>query len=312
MRQFFVVVFFTVFTAFSGVANAQQSAWVQIEAQPSLREGQNRARAYAGVFDNVSGFSIGSGWYAIALGPYTPAGAASTLETLRRENLIPRDSFIADGGAFRQQFWPVGVNTRTQPPAQPETPDIATDTPIVVTPPPPADETPRQARRSEALLTKDERKQLQTALQWEGFYTAAIDGAFGKGTRRSMAAYQEAMNYERTGVLTTLQRNELMDNYNAILAGIGFAPVRDDAAGIELNMPTALVKFAKYEPPFVHYNSKGDSGVRVLLISQVGDQATLFGLYDIMQTLEIVPPEGLRERRDNSFVLTGKNDKIVS
>ena len=42
---------------------------------------------------------------------------------------------------------------------------------------------------------------------------------------------------------------------------------------------------------------KGDgSGVRVLLISQSGDQGTLFGLYDIMQTLEIVPMEGPRDR----------------
>ena len=312
MRQFFVLVIFSVFTAISGVANAQQSAWVQIEAQPSLRQGQNRARAYAGVFDNVSGFSIGSGWYAIALGPYTPAGAVSTLETLRRENLIPRDSFISDGQAYRQQFWPIGANTLSQTPTGPQTSDQVSEAPVVVTPPPPSDETPRQARRSEALLTKDERKLLQTALQWEGFYTSAIDGAFGKGTRRSMAAYQESKNYEVTGVLTTLQRNELVDNYNAILAGIGFAPVRDEAAGIEISMPTALVEFAKYEPPFVHYNSKNDSGVRVLLISQMGDQATLFGLYDIMQTLEIVPAEGLRERRDNSFDLTGQNDKIVS
>lgn len=312
MRQFFVLVIFAIFTAISGVANAQQSAWVQIEAQPSLREGQDRARAYAGVFDNVSGFSVGRGWYAIALGPYTPAGAISTLETLKRENLIPRDSFISDGRSYRQQFWPIGANTLDQPPAQPQSPDVVTDTPVVVTPPPPADETPRQARRSEALLTQDERKLLQTALQWEGFYTAAIDGAFGKGTRRSMAAYQEAMGYEVTGVLTTLQRNELVDSYNAVLAGIGMAPVRDEQAGIEINMPTALVEFAKYEPPFVHYKSKGDSGVRVLLISQYGDQASLYGLYDIMQTLEIVPAEGPRERGKNSFDLTGMNDSIVS
>ncbi len=311
MRQFFVLVIFTIFTAISGGANAQQSAWVQIEAQPSLREGQDRARAYAGVFDNVTGFSVGRGWYAIALGPYTAEGAISTLETLKRENLIPQDSFISDGRSYRQQFWPIGANTLDQPPARTQTPGVSTVAPVVVTPPP-ADETPQQARRSEALLTKEERKLLQTALQWEGFYTAAIDGAFGKGTRRSMAAYQEAMGYEVTGVLTTLQRNELIDSYNAVLAGIGMAPVRDDAAGIEVNMPKALVEFAKYEPPFVHYNSKGDSGVRILLISQYGDQASLYGLYDIMQTLEIVPTEGPRERGKNSFELTGMNDSIVS
>lgn len=312
MRQFFVLVIFTIFTTFSGAANAQQTAWVQIEAQPSLREGQDRARAYAGVFDNVSGFTAGRGWYAIALGPYTAEGAVATLETLKRENLIPQDSFISDGRSYRQQFWPIGANTLDQPPAQPQTPDVVADAPTIVTPPLPADETPRQARRSEALLTKDERKLLQTALQWEGFYSAAIDGAFGKGTRRSMAAYQESMGYEVTGVLTTQQRNKLIDSYNAVLAGIGMAPVRDAAAGIEINMPTALVEFARYEAPFVHYKPKGDSGVRVLLISQYGDQASLYGLYDIMQTLEIVPTQGPRERGKNSFELTGMNDSIVS
>ena len=40
--------------------------------------------------------------------------------------------------------------------------------------------------------------------------------------------------------------------------------------------------------------------------------ATLFGLYDIMQTLEIVPLEGERERKAGAFVLTGKNAKLQS
>lgn len=309
MKQFFVWVFLALIVVMPQSTNAQQIAWVQIEAQPSLREGQGRARAYAGVFDNVSGFSIGSGWYAIALGPYTTDGAAAALVKLRRENLIPRDSFISDGTAFRQQFWPVGVDTRSQ------TPTAGTEVseaPIAIAPPPPVDETPRQARRSEAELTRDERELLQIALQWEGFYNAAIDGSFGRGTRKAMAAYQNSLGYEATGVLTTKQRNDLVNSYNAILAGIGLAPVRDVAAGIEINMPKALVKFSEYEPPFVHYNSKDDSGVRVLLLSQVGDQASLFGLYDIMQTLAIVPTEGERNRKDRSFVLTGQDENIVS
>ena len=56
------------------------------------------------------------------------------------------------------------------------------------------------------------------------------------------------------------------------------------------------MQFDHYEPPFVHYGERGGSGVRVLLISQPGDQSTLFGLYDILQTLEIVPLDGERER----------------
>ncbi|MEZ5869689.1 MAG: peptidoglycan-binding domain-containing protein [Defluviimonas denitrificans] len=59
------------------------------------------------------------------------------------------------------------------------------------------DETPAEARRSEALLTGDDRKELQEALQWYGHYAGAIDGAFGPGTRRSMAEWQTAEGLSR-------------------------------------------------------------------------------------------------------------------
>lgn len=314
MKKLFIWAFFAFFATLSGGANAQESSWIQIEAQPSLRDGQARARAYAGVFQNVNGFSIGSGWYAIALGPFTTAGAEAHRIQLRQENLIPRDSFVVDGAAFRQQFWPIGADTRNQPPA------IApTDAPVETTaveppaaPLPPADETPREARKSENLLSREDRKLLQVALQWDGFYNSSIDGAFGRGTRGAMADYQAAMGYDETGILTTKQRDALMKSYNAILEGIGLAPLVEQAAGIEIDIPTTLVEFDKYEPPFVHFRSKGDDGVRVLLISQVGDKSSLLGLYDIMQTLAIVPTEGARNRRDNSFTLTGQDDKIHS
>ena len=320
MKKLFVWAFFAFFAALSGTASAQVTSWIQIEAQPSLRDGQARARAYAGVFQNVNGFSIGSGWYAIALGPFTIAGAEAHRIQLRQENLIPRDSFVVDGTAFRQQFWPVGADTRNQPPVTNpvETAEVTPEAPAVVAPiaPPVAvvavDETPREARRSENLLNRDERKMLQTAMQWEGFYNSAIDGAFGRGTRGAMANYQAAMGYDETGILTTKQRTALLKSYNAILEGIGLAPLVEQTAGIEISIPTALVEFDKYEPPFVHFRAKNDSGVRVLLISQTGDKSSLLGLYDIMQTLAIVPIEGERNRRDNSFTLTGQDAKIHS
>ena len=79
-----------------GVAVAQDGprAWVQIEAQPTLTEAEARARAYAGAFPDVAGFRMASGWYAIALGPYTPDAAAARLNELRRDNLVPADSFV--------------------------------------------------------------------------------------------------------------------------------------------------------------------------------------------------------------------------
>jgi peptidoglycan hydrolase-like protein with peptidoglycan-binding domain len=174
------------------------------------------------------------------------------------------------------------------------------------------DETEAEARRSEAALTPEERRDLQTALQFKGFYTAAIDGAFGPGTRASMSAWQAASGYEPTGVLTTRQRAELIDSWLSVTRSLGLAPLVDARAGVEMTAPLGLVAFDRYEPPFAHYEPLGDSGVRLSLISQTGDRATLFGLYDLLQTLEIVPPQGPRERRESDFTITGVSDTMVT
>ena len=313
-------------------AVAQDAVWVQVEAQSSLNRAQDRARAYAADQDNVSGYSLGGRWYGIVLGPYARPDAEQLLRDLRRAGRIPRDSFIVNGRGFRQQFWPIGVGAETtvqplpsQDDATPaaatqvaEAPEAATTAPVET----PAaaevpaiqipDETRSQAQASEAKLDRAQRKDLQIALQWAGFYTSAIDGAFGRGTRGSMRAWQEANNHETTGILTTGQRAELFAAYNAVLEGMDLQLVRDDASGIEMLIPTGVVAFAEYEPPFVRFNNKGEVEATVLLISQEGDQNRLFGLYEILQTLAIVPPEGDRKRGKNSFELNGVDDKIHS
>ncbi len=295
----------------TGTAAAQETFWVQIEAQPNLREAEVRARAYSGVFDDVQGYRLGSGWYAITLGPYDRPGADARLRELRAERLIPADSFLNDGRNFRQPFWPVGAALRTTPLDPPAAPEPAPEqAPLAAAPPP--DETPAEARRSESLLDRPAREELQTALQWKGYYTSAIDGAFGPGTRAAMVGWQADRGYDQTGVLTTMQREELLSDWQSAMAELGMETVRDEAAGIEIDLPKAMVAFARYEPPFAHYDSIDGTATRVLLISQPGDQQTLFGLYDIMQTLEIVPTEGFRERSGSSFVLTGQQAGLQS
>jgi peptidoglycan hydrolase-like protein with peptidoglycan-binding domain len=295
----------------------QEVVWIQIEAHPSLSVAQERARLYSGALADVNGFSLGGTWYGILLGPYTRTDAEQVLRVYRREGQIPRDSFVARTGNLGQQFWPVGANILnrgvvtapvvSEEPAQ----QTATAEPVQAAPEP-ADETPAQARRSEGRLTRDERKDLQIALQAAGFYDSAIDGAFGRGTRRSMAAWQAENGYEQTGILTTLQRQALMNQYNAPLLSVGMQTVRDDRAGIEMQLPTGVVRFSNYESPFAHYGASTDLGARVLLISQPGDRATLFGLYDILQTLEVIPLEGPRERKRDSFKIEGRGNGIVS
>lgn len=311
-------------------ASAQNTAWLQVEAQPTLSAAQARARAYAAQLENVNGYFLGGRWYGIVLGPYTVADAETLLGDLVRSGKVPSDSYIVDGSRFRQQFWPIGVGAETTPQPLPDGTDVAPqtdeiaiiETPLadntpqdiapVVDPIQLPDETAQEAQSSEALLDRSQRMDLQTALQWAGFYDAAIDGAFGRGTRASMRSWQEAKNHEPTGILTTNQRAELFADYNAVLDGMNLQLVRDDASGIEMIVPTGVVEFAQYEPPFVRFEAKGDIDAKVLLISQAGDQNRLYGLYEILQTLAIVPPEGERKRGTNSFELEGIGNGIHS
>ncbi len=309
--------------ALAAPAFGQDVVYVQIEAQRTLNAAQNKVREYAGSLPDVNGYYLGSGWYGIALGPYSPDDANVALRQLRAQGAIPRDAYIVTGDQFQQQFWPVGVGAPTDAQPLPENlasndaqtgdttaqaaPEIAAPDPIQV-----PDETLREAQASESQLTRDQKKDLQIALQWAGFYSAAIDGSYGRGTRQSMRDWQQANNHETTGVLTTAQRAELFAQYNAVLDGMDLQIVRDEAAGIEIMIPTGVVGFSEYEPPFARYDAKGDLQAQVLLISQEGNQDRLFGLYEILQTLEIVPLEGERQRRDRSFTLEGVNDDIHS
>lgn len=315
MTRLFAGLFISLFMAVS--ASAQDAVWVQVEAQPSLGQAQSRVRAYASQVENVAGFYLGSGWYGVVLGPYSDADASRVLRQLRSDRVIPSDSFIARGGNFGQQFWPVGATSNTVVTPSDETGEeavVVEEVAEIVVPDPieEPDETLREARASERLLDRDEKKLLQVALQWAGFYTAAIDGSYGRGTRASMTAWQDANNHETTGTLTTKQRAQLLGQYNAVLDGMGLETLRDDASGVQMIVPTGVVAFDHYEPPFARFAAKSDIAAQVLFISQEGNQDRLFGLYEIMQTLEIVPRDGERTRRNNSFELEGLDDKIHS
>jgi trypsin-like peptidase/putative peptidoglycan binding protein len=300
--------------------SGQGNTWIQIESQPSLRDAEARARIYAARLPDVAGFATNSNWYAIALGPYSADQAGQIRLNLIRRGLIPGDSFLGTGATFGRRIWPVGA-TATVPvaPAIPEraAPDPGTDAathpqPGGDTPPSLADETPRQARASEALLSRAEKMDLQRALKWEGFYAAAIDGSFGRGTRASMRDLQLANGHVPSGVLTSAQRAALIASYVTALDRLGMEPVADAVAGIAIELPLGLVEFTRYQPPFVHYAGRNGSGVRVLLISQSGDSSSLNALHNILQTLEIVPEDGRRRLRRSGFSIEGRDETIVS
>lgn len=296
---------------------AAQPAWVQLEALNSLDQAEARMRSLSATFPEVAGYALSGGWYAVTLGPFaSPEEAYQRLQALRGEGLIPADSYVADGSQFRTQFWPVGAALALAPQPVPETPttetpatEAAAETPATAAEPV---ETLADAQRAEAALSREERMDIQSALQWLGLYSSKIDGAFGRGTRASIATWQEVAGVEPTGVLRSAERAQLLATVAAERAALGLTAVEETAAGIAIELPLGLVEFDHYDPPFVHFREKNGSGVTVLLISQPGDQNTLFGLYDAMQTLEIVPMTGPRERGKQGFTLSGESDRIHS
>ena len=296
--------------ALPGAARAQEVVFVQIEAHPNLREAQERARAYGDILPDINGFALGGGWYGLALGPYDAASARAALRRLRAEGLVPRDSYVTEGGTYRQRFWPVGADAVTEAAPEPGAevaapPEAERGAPDEAAAPAPREETEREALASEALLDRDAKMELQRALQWFGLYAAGIDGSFGAGTRASMAAWQEAAGVPVTGVLTTRQRARLLEALAASQAELGLERIEVAEAGLSLTAPTGLVAFDRIEAPFVHYRPRDDSGVRLSLISEAGDSDALGGLYEILQALEIVPEGGERARSRDSFRIRG-------
>ncbi|GHC45483.1 serine protease [Neogemmobacter tilapiae] len=291
-------------------AQTGDQVWIQVEALPTLAEGEDRARAYATAFPDVVGHRLRSGWYGILLGPYSREQAALRLSSLIADRMIPADSYLNDGATFAESFWPVGLATPEATEGEPAAAQSEVDEPELLQPENPGlpllpDETVEEARDSEKLLERPAREALQTALQWFGHYDSSIDGAFGPGTRESMAAWQTTMGYDPTGILTTAQRGELLTAYNDALAKLGLEKVTEAESGIEVTLPMALIQFDHYEPPFVHYAEKDGSGLRVILISQPGDQSSLNALYDTLQTLSVIPSDGPRERLERSFTISG-------
>jgi S1-C subfamily serine protease len=281
-------------------AQAQEgTVWLQVEAHPTLAEAEDRARAYAALFPETAGFQLRSGWYGIMLGPYPAAEGDFRLASLLREGLIPPDSFIAFDRDFGPRYWPATL-------PDPALPEPTLEAPVAEADPVLPDETRAEARDSEAALLPEDRQDLQTALQWFGFYDGAIDGAFGPGTRAAMTAWQTAEGMlEPTGILTSRQRADLLAAYREAVAAFGFAEVVEDKAGITVTLPLGLVEFDHYEPPFVHFRARDAGGPQIALISQPGDAAALAGLYDLLQSLEAVPLTGERSRDERRFAIRG-------
>lgn len=309
----------------AGAQTPEAGTWIQIEARNSRPVAEDRVRHWAGDLPQVAGFALASGWYAVALGPYPADEAARILDELRASGAIPADSFITDPRLFRDRFWPAAdtaADAATPAPPPPTAPEAAapapaapptaapTATPAETAPPAAPVETLADAKRDEAALSRNDRMDIQRALQWFGTYDSGIDGAFGPGTRGSINAWQARIGAEETGYLTPSQRAQLLAGWQDEVAAIDLQTITDNEAGIEIALPLGLVGFDRYTPPFAQYGARNDSGMQVWLISAPGDQAALDGLFDLLGSLAIMPADGPRNRRPGAFDMSGMTAEV--
>jgi peptidoglycan hydrolase-like protein with peptidoglycan-binding domain len=289
------------FMALPAQGQDENTAFIQLEALPDAPTALARAGSYAQNLgadgDLVKGFHLGQTWHVVVLGPLAADQAAGKMAALKAAGKIPQDAFITDGAKHAQMFWPIGPDTQA---------------PAITNDPAPPEETLAQAQQGEAQLSRDEKAQIQQALQWYGHYAGAVDGAFGRGSRAAMAQWQAQTGFAATGVLTNLQRETLIANYRADTAAYGFAPVTDAEAGVAFTLPAALLQFERYEPPFVHYAAKDGSALRLAIISEPGDAPQLAMLYDMLQTLQVVPPNGARSIEGDRFTINAQSDTVDS
>ena len=279
----------------AGATEAQES-WIQLEADRTLEEAREAVERHGARVGRVEGFEAVGGWYVVALGPFARGEARARLDRLRAEGRAPADAFLTEGDLYRERFWPAGA---------------AADAPEATAPDARAGgETLREAFASERRLDRSARAGVQRALEEAGFYEGAVDAAFGAGTRRAMAEWQAARGHEVTGVLTTTQRAALRAEIEAAFEGLGMARVEDRAAGVSVEMPTEVLELAAHETPFARYEATDGSGAALLLISQEGDERALAGLYEVLQTLEIVPRGGSREIEGDRFRLRGRDARL--
>ena len=287
--------------------------WIQIEAQPNRESAMARINTYRETISNVVGFKIGGGWFGITLGPYKSNVVDAELIKLKTRKLIPFDSFVARGITYDSQFYFPRSNfqaiKKTQLSTETET---ETETETAALQEINSAEQLKNAQISESLLTTAQKKYLQRALSWSGYYQGAIDGLYGPETRQAMFDWQLASDHTETGIMTQIQRTELINKFRPIVDILNLTQINNTKSGITVLVPKGLVGPAQYDAPFVRFEAKDKSNLKLILISQVGDINRLKALYEVIQTLDIVPTGGTLELNDSSFKIEVSNSKLFT
>ena len=300
-----------------------QYVWIQVEARPDLKSAMNRIKVYRTKISNVVGFEIEGGWFGITLGPYKSHIADALLTEFKEKGLIPPDSFVARRVTYGSQFY----TPRTSSPQliaeqSLNQAEIKTTTQVVTEIAIPTEtatelelsyaEKLEITKISENALTFDEKKYFQRALAWANHYQGAIDGLYGPETRQAMLDWQIKNRYPHTGFMAPAERSLLLNKYTSVISKLNLVQISNLRAGITLLVPRGILGPAKYEAPFVRFEATDNSNTQIILISQVGDATRLKALFEVIQTLDIVPKGGILNLGEAGFSIETSNNELFT
>lgn len=79
--------------------------WVQVASRQDLDEAVTLGRFYANSFAATSVFTSENGWHAIVTGTTGEETAEETLNSWKKQNLVPLDTFATSGNSYRTIAW---------------------------------------------------------------------------------------------------------------------------------------------------------------------------------------------------------------
>ena len=264
-------------------AAQQQEYWILLESHSSLESALERARQLSQGLPGLQGIQTRDGRFMLVLGKFDFQEGRNIRIELSNSHAIPQSSRLDRDIAVASYFWPVGGASRGN----------------------------IQSTGS-GEFEHDEKIAIQLALQWFGYYMAEIDGLFGSGTRQAISDFQQENELEPTGILTRAQASILLDQYNSETARVQMHPTEDEATGISIDIPQALVRFASIDAPFVTYESISDEGMTLYLVSMEGGRQTLASLRDIFRESGFLPAPFDSDSSGTRFVIRGQDDQASS
>lgn len=248
-----------------------EGRFLRLEAFETEIEAREALARWQAEFGDAWLWALPDGWFALALGPMSPAAAEAWAPVLKTAEIIPSDAVVT------------GADSLGAPLVEGGAPDLPA--PGASEPLPPLED-------------------VQRALRWAGHYEGAIDGKDGPMTqaaiRAEIATARRATDPGTAMRLLTEARAEWRDR-------MGLAELRDEATGLSVTAPLSALVFDRAERALSIYGPANDSGAALILFSQKGGQQELLDLAGLVTALGWVPsPE--RTIRQGHVHLRGENE----